>query len=341
MYKIAIQTLLAVAAAWMIASPAAGQEGFERTIVGIEDDGGALAIAVELSLKVYQPLTSPRRHGAFLVDTEIQPGTAEETVLRYMQLVGSGDTAGYTGLHEPDQGNGLADELCPCGSRSGPNYRIPDRFKLLMFEWAWLYRNYTIFQISFRESANRSSGVNIATRLHDGKVYIAARPRGHAFEAASFLLWLAEPGQGLSQPSAFSPGDLERAAQIDGGANPLMVHFGGTLHSSSVGWQPAERSNNPDRVATFAAEILATSTELDEDAFVNLFHPWVSDSLRSRADRDPGYLEEARRMYSATSDIAHVFTFEIGRRLLHTYATEDQPDRLRHMLIMKDGQDLA
>lgn len=337
MRRVPLQMLMAATAAWMFASPAAGEESFERAIVSVEDDRGGPAMAVELSLKTYRPLATPRQHGEFLVDIDVQPGSAEETILRYVQLVGSDDIAGYTELQEPYRGNGP----CPCGSRSGPFYRISERFKLLSFEQAWLFRDYQVFQIRFQESAHRSSAVFISTRLQDGRVHIAPRPSDPAYEVASFLLMLADLHRGPLQPNELPPGGLDLSVQIDGGENPLTVHFGGTIHPNSAGWRPADRSGSADPVAAFAAEILATSAELDDETFISLFHPWVSDSVRQRAGRDAEYLHEVRSLYAAGSDIAHVFTFEIGRRLIHTYSVADQPDRLHHMLIMRDGQDLA
>ncbi len=339
--RVALQTLSAVTAAWLIASPAAGQDEIPRTIVGIDDGRGGLAMAVELSLKIYQPLTSPRLHGDYLVDHSTPPGSAEEAILQYVDMVISGDTTGLAALHEPDQVGGHDGQPCGCGSNREPYYGIPDTFKSVSFQHAWRYRDYYVIRIEFKESIRRSSAVFIATRLHDGKPRIATRPRDPVFEVVEFLLALAGPHRTPARLIGSPPDTLDHAVQIDGGTNAVTVHFGGILHSSDFGWQPAGRSRPSGRVAAFAADLLATSADLSDDEFIDLLHPWVSQSARARAGRDPDYMGEVRGMYTSASDIAHVFTVEVSPRFLHTYLTQDQPDRLRSMLIMEDDQDLA
>ncbi len=339
--RFALSVLAAFATALVVATPATSQDDFPRTIASIDDDRRGLVMALELFLNVYRPLAAPRRHGDFLVDQEIQPGSAEETILRYIQLAVSGDTTGMAELHEPGQAGARNDGSCPCGPLGAPYYRIPDSFKLLSFRYAWLYRDYTVFMVTFQESARMSSGVFISTRRHDGRVLIAARPGGPVYDTASFLLSLADPDRSPASLTDRPPGHLNHTVRIDGGASPIDMHFTGILQSSGVDWQPAGQTAPTGEAAVLASNVLATSAELSDEAFIELFHPWVVGNLKSRVASEPDYLADVRAMYMADTDIAHVFTFDVGHRLLHTYLAEDQPDRLRHMLIMRDGPDLA
>lgn len=333
--------LSAFIATWMVAMPAAGQDDFSRSIAGIEDGRGGLAMSLELSIKVYRPLATPQPHGDLLVAQEFQPGSTEETILRYIQMAVRGDTEGMAKLHEPGQGDVREAGSCPCGPNRGPYYRIPDSFKLVSFRYAWLYRDYAVYMVTFRESARRSSGVFISTRRRDGRIFIAARPGGPVYEATSFLISLADPDRSPISAIGNPPEDLSHTVRIDGGTNPIDIHFTGTLQPAFVHWLPAGQSEHTGRVAAYASQILATSAELSDEAFIDLFHPWVSGSLRSRVASDPGYLAEVRDIYASDADIAHVFTVDVGHRQLHTYLTEDRQDQLRHMLLMRDGEEVA
>lgn len=333
--------LAALVAASMTVSLANAQEAISRSITSINDDRGREAMALELSLTSYQRHASPRQHGNFFVDIDIAPGSAEESVIRFVDLARKDKEAAMADIFEPVERSDSNEPPCGCGSHRRPTYHVPDTFKTLSFRYAWLYQDYKIILVEFRKSARSSTSVFIATRVHNGKSYIASRPRDDTFDAISELLSLARSPGSASPATDTVPDHLRHAVQIAGGLNPITVHFDGTGYSRSAGWRRASETRPANRAATFASTVLATSQALGDDDFLELIHPWVSDSARSRAGRDADFLDEMRSMHAATSEIAHVFTIAVGRRHVHTYVTREQPDRLRNMIIMEDGRTLA
>lgn len=333
--------ICAATLALVVASSAATADGAGPVRLAIDDDHGQTQMALELRLEVFETLPTKRRFGDFLIDFEPAPDSVAETVVQYVRAAVEGDEASMAALHEPAALADRADRPCNCGPRSGPYYRIPERFKSLSLQYAWHFQDYVVVAVRFEESPRSWSQVFVATRRHDGNVFISERPRSAAFDAVSFLLMLTRSPTQATTVIETPIAGLDHAVRIAGGADPITFHFDGVLHASVAGWQPAGTETSGDRVAQVASHILATSDTVDDEEFIRWFHPWVSDSVRGRATADPEFLDDVREMYRTTSDIAHVFTFALAPRYLHAYLGEDDPNALRGMLIMEHEGDLA